>query len=232
MLGERVFKIIMNIICVVLLYSILLGPDCDFLDTWIGGRTKHPLYFYNHPCQKVPLRLDDFYVFKLSYHCYELLHTLILDRKRTDFLEYALHHFLTFSLILFSYVLNYLPVGASVMILHDMTDLGASIFKLTIDVTPFFIQMCGYSTMLVSWIYFRLWFFPMKVIGRIIEESQNWHGSAINLNFIAMLTCFLIILFFMHIFWFYLMIKGLLRRLQMSNYKEQVSLANSENRSE
>lgn len=61
---------------------------------------------------------------------------MLVDRKRPDFPEYALHHFLTFTLILFSYVLNYLPIGAAVMVLHDVTDLGASIFKLTIDVTP------------------------------------------------------------------------------------------------
>jgi hypothetical protein len=48
-----------------------------------------------------------------------------------------LHHFLTFTLILFSYVVNYLPVGAAVMILHDVTDLTTTIFKLFCDVTPF-----------------------------------------------------------------------------------------------
>jgi TLC domain len=62
-----------------------------------------------------------------------------MDRRRADFPEYLLHHFVTFALILFSYALNYMPIGAAVMILHDVTDLGASIFKLTIDVTPFVI---------------------------------------------------------------------------------------------
>jgi hypothetical protein len=39
MLGERVFKITMNIICVVSLYSIMLGDDCNFLDVRVGGKT-------------------------------------------------------------------------------------------------------------------------------------------------------------------------------------------------
>ena len=50
MLGERIFKITMNVLCVGLVYYILLGGDCDFLDTRIGGKTEHPLFFYNHPC--------------------------------------------------------------------------------------------------------------------------------------------------------------------------------------
>ena len=144
MLGERLFKIILNIFCICILYKVMSGDDCDFLDVRVGGRVSRPLYFYNHPCQRIPFGLDTFYVFKLSYHFYELLHTLSFDRKRQDFPEYVLHHFLTFSLILFSYVLNYLPIGAAVMLLHEVTDLFVSFFKLTIDVTPFPIQVYGY----------------------------------------------------------------------------------------
>lgn len=136
MLGERIFKIMINVLCVSLIYKIMLGEDCDFLDTRVGGSTEHPLYFYNHPCQKLPQHMDNFYLFKLAYHCYELIYTIIMDRKRKDFVEYMLHHFLTFFLILYSYMLNYLPVGAAVMVLHDVTDLCASIFKLVIDITP------------------------------------------------------------------------------------------------
>ncbi len=136
MLGERIFKITMNVLCVSVIYSIMLGEDCNFLDVRVGGQTQRPLFFYNHPCQKLPLNMDSFYIFKLAYHCYELIYTISFDRKRADFPEYMLHHFLTFILILFSYVVNYLPVGAAVMILHDVTDLTASIFKLVVDITP------------------------------------------------------------------------------------------------
>jgi hypothetical protein len=50
MLGERIFKVTMSSLCSGLLYAIMLGEDCDFLDVRIGGRTEHPLYFFNHPC--------------------------------------------------------------------------------------------------------------------------------------------------------------------------------------
>jgi hypothetical protein len=153
-----------------------------------------------------------------------------MDRARSDFIEYLLHHFLTFILILFSYQLNYLPVGAAVMVLHDVTDMTASIFKLCIDVTPFPLQMLSYALMLVTWVYFRLWFFPFHVIGRIYEESQNWHGSPMNGNFVSMLTAFLSVLFLMHIFWFYIMIKGIIKRFSHKDFRNQVSLKNSENR--
>lgn len=174
--------------------------------------------------------MDSFYIFKLSYHCYELIYTIIFDRKRADFPEYMLHHFLTFTLILFSYVVNYLPVGAAVMVLHDVTDLTASIFKLVVDITPIYYQVGAYIVMLATWLYFRLWYFPVHVILRIYEESNAWTGAAFNLNLVSMLTGFLIVLFGLHCFWFYIMLKGMLKRCRGTNWKEQVSLKNSENR--
>jgi hypothetical protein len=193
MMGERVFKILMNVFCVTVLYKILAGDDCDFLNVYAGGRIENPLFFYNHPCQKIPKNLDSFYIFKMSYHSYELIYTIIFDMKRTDFPEYMLHHFLTFILILFSYTLNYLPVGATVMILHDVTDLTTTIFKLFVDVTPMFLQILSYILMTTTWVYFRLWFLPMHIIFQVIDETNNWQGKTFNkdnFTLIGMLTTF------------------------------------------
>ena len=158
------------------------------------------------------------------------MHTLMMDRKRSDFPEYVLHHFLTFTLILFSYVLNYLPIGAVVMILHDVTDLGCSIFKLVVDITPTVVQVIGYLFMIVPWVYFRLWFFPSHVILRIVEELQTWHSYVpANMAMITMLTAFLSLLFCLHVFWFYLMVKGLVKRFKTS-FSNGISLSTNENK--
>jgi hypothetical protein len=128
-----------------------------------------------------------------------------------------LHHFLTFTLILFSYVVNYLPVGAAVMILHDVTDLTVSLYKLSSDVSPMLIEVFAYLTMVVSWVYVRLWYFPMHVINRIFEEVAEWNTGTYNASLAFMLTGFLCMLFFLHCFWFYLMVKGLLKRIKNIN---------------
>lgn len=177
LLGERVYKVIVNGMSVAALYSIMLREDCDFLDTRMGGRIEHPMYMMNYPCQKLPMFLDEFYIMKLSLHVYELTMTLVHQRARRDFMEYFLHHYLTAALIYFSYSLNYIPIGAAVMLLHDVTDLTVSVFKLTIDVTPMAIQLSGYGLMVTSWVYFRIWFFPGHIISRIYEEC---HSGRIN----------------------------------------------------
>jgi ceramide synthetase len=173
MLGERVFKLIISLFCISSLYKIMLQDDCDFLDVRVGGRISRALYYNNYPCQKIPPYLDGFYVFKLSYHLYELGYTILKQRSRSDFPEYMLHHLMTWSLIFFSYSLNMLPIGAAVMILHDLTDFAVTMFKITIDVTPFFVQTFFYATMICSWVYLRLWYFPVHVIYRLHEECYD-----------------------------------------------------------
>jgi hypothetical protein len=37
MLGERIFKLVINVTVVALLYKILLQEDCTFLHTYLGG---------------------------------------------------------------------------------------------------------------------------------------------------------------------------------------------------
>jgi hypothetical protein len=77
MLGERVFRVAINAGYVIVLYKILLGDDCDFLDSRVGGNKDHPLYFNNYPCQLLPKGLDSFYVFKLSYHAFEQVYAIV-----------------------------------------------------------------------------------------------------------------------------------------------------------
>ena len=113
--------------------------------------------------------MDSFYIFKMSYHCFELMNTIMFDMKRTDFPEYMLHHLMTWSLIFFSYSLNMLPIGAAVMILHDVTDLTVTLFKLTIDIFPSAVGFFFYGQMIVLWMYFRLWYDPLHVIWRLHE---------------------------------------------------------------
>lgn len=84
--------------------------------------------------------------------------------------------------------------------------------------------------MITSWIYLRLWFFPVHVIYRIIEEIRVWPEETYCLNVACMMVGFLMALSGMHVFWVYLMIKGLVKRIVKKDWRESVSLTNNENR--
>jgi ceramide synthetase len=214
MLGERAFRFINYTGRTPVLFYILLSSD--FLDLNLGGTVERPLYFKNYPCQPLPPYLDDFYVFKISFHLYELFNTLAFGRARVDFLEYVLHHLMTWALIHFSYALNYIPIGAVIMLIHDVTDIPVTTIKLITDITNKNIELIVFIFMFTSWLYLRLWFFPFKVIYRMVEECYHQAVPGMNYSVLNMMLAFLCGLVCLHIFWVSLMIKGALKRTSKS----------------
>lgn len=162
LLAERVFKFFIHLGTTIMLFWVL--KNSNFLQKNLLGDHENIAYFKNYPCQKIPNFMDDLYIIKLSYHLYEQMYTLIFQRERRDFPEIMLHHFLTLVLILFSYSVNFMPMGAVVMLIHDVTDLVVSVFKLCVDICSHTVQFCVYGVMFVSWIYFRLYIFPVYII--------------------------------------------------------------------
>jgi ceramide synthetase len=85
--------------------------------------------------------------------------------------EYLLHHFLAVSLLYFSTMYNCEMIGVVVLILHDISDIFLSVGRVYGD--------CGkkkllvyfwYSSILISWIYTRVYVFPVKIWDCILNH--------------------------------------------------------------
>lgn len=183
-----------------------------WLHVYLGGSTYTPSYFENYPCQSVPKYLDEFYLLKLAYHFYEFVATLLLHFKRKDFPEYILHHFVTLVLISFAYCFNYYAIGAITMLAHDFSDIFVSICKLCIDVTRPSTTWLSYLLMVVTWVYFRLWFFPKHIIYEYYLQTNESTHYIIS-TILTITICFLMILEVLHLWWFVFMMQSLKRRL-------------------
>ncbi len=87
--------------------------------------------------------------------------------------------------------------------------------------------------MIVSWIYFRLWYFPVHLIWGIHWECYE-DGRVcpkVNLSMLSMLLLFTCALACLHVFWFYLMVMGLVRRFKSkAGFSQEISLKSSVNR--
>ncbi len=210
MLGERVYRFLGYATRTPILYMIM--KQSNFLDVALGGTNPRPLYFENYPCQPLPPYLDEFYIFKISFHLYELFHTLLLDRQRDDFPEYVLHHMMTWALIHFSYATNIIPVGAAIMLIHDASDIPVTVLKLVVDITNKQIEVFVFVILFTSWCYLRLWVFPFKLIHRLVEECYYHDHPALNFSVVHMIVFFLCSLVALHLFWTWLMIKGVMKR--------------------
>eukprot|EP00347_Sterkiella_histriomuscorum_P000451 403375818 len=210
MVAERIYKFFIQSVSTVGMFFIL--KQGNFLHSLLLGNQENPQYFVNYPCVKVPKHLDDVYVLKLTYHLYELFNTLIFLRDRRDFPEYVLHHIITLVLVLFSYSINILTIGSVIMFLTDFTDCFVSLFKITADVMSNKIQYTVAVVMVVVWIYLRVWFFPIHLMWEWFKQSTSPNHYVLE-SYCIFLFTFLGGLFVLHIFWLFLMFKGIVNRV-------------------
>jgi ceramide synthetase len=162
MSGERVYRLLIYIVKTLATYIIL--KDSKFLTPYLGGSIDSPNYYANYPCiLDEPQYLDSFYLISLSYNVFESIYACVYNSKRYDFSEILLHHLVTFGLISYSYFTKKLPLGAVTMLLMDASDIFVSLFKLTVDIFDK-LTVLSYTFMLLAWLYFRMFLFPVEVI--------------------------------------------------------------------
>ena len=93
---------------------------------WITDTKNH---FINWPLHAISEAMDCYYQVQLGSYIHQLFWTEV---SRSDALEMILHHLTTISLISFSYVTNFVRIGSSILLLHDLADIfleSAKIFN-------------------------------------------------------------------------------------------------------
>lgn len=170
MMAERTFRLFV--------YTFFTGVgfwqmrQSGFLHTLLGGTTWEPKYYVNYPCQQLPPYQEEFYIVKFSYHVYELLNVVLYLRHRRDFVEITLHHVMTCVLVCYSYSTGLIPIGAAIMLIMDCSDIFISCFKMTVDVfSSDLAQAPGYASMLLSWLYLRIFIFPVYLIYQLYAQA-------------------------------------------------------------
>ena len=167
-LGERTYRLILYITWSAIGLWIL--NRSDFSHKYLFGSESDPQYFKNYPCYTLPSYTEEFYIVKFAYHFFESLNAVILHRKRFDFTENLLHHIVTIVMVGYSYATNIFPIGIPIMLVMDLSDVFVSIFKLTVDVSDR-IQAPAFFTMIFTWAYLRMWFFPVYLMKEIWVQS-------------------------------------------------------------
>ena len=82
-----------------------------------------------------------------------------------------LHHFSTAGLCIGSYVTGYARIGSLVMFLHDFSDIFIDVLRLT-TIIPVSgsVQIGVYVLTMLSWLYWRLIYYPLYILGTIIGK--------------------------------------------------------------
>ncbi|KCV72179.1 hypothetical protein H696_01581 [Fonticula alba] len=170
--------------------------------------------------------VKQFYLFDLAYWlqtCFVLYHEPRLD----DRMQMWVHHAVTIFLIVLSLSIGFYRVGVLVMVLHDLSDPFMEIAKLFVYVGRESISAVFFVAFTLAFFITRLVLFPGFVLRSTLLEASFFlkvgHGYVI-------FNCLLAILQALHVFWFYLIMKIVVRTLlgnPMSDIREEPSVASA-----
>ena len=130
------------------------------------------------------------------------------QHQRRDHVILFCHHIITIALLLVSQRFEYTSVGTLILFYHDFSDIFIDLLKLfnylKYDIPVYIIYVFN----VFSWIYFRLYKFLIDAI------IPCYNTCTINKDVICYLDYGLIMLYCMHLFWMYLLIRVAVRLLQ------------------
>jgi len=161
--------------------------------------------------------MENYFIVRFALHFVEVMITLLYHRQRHSFSEYIFHHFVGIGLLTFAYGTNNIVIGSVVTFIHDITDIFVHLLKMTIDLVRDEIMLLCYFMMVSSWIFFRIYYFPIYCI-------KPMYDIGYQSNFIPLRESSRILLFLqscvyiIHVFWLGLMFRGVLARYLFKNF--------------
>ena len=165
--------------------------------------TKSWAFIYkNYPYFEITPHMKFFYMVGLSYHVESWLEQM-LSPPKSDFAEMFLHHLLTTSLMVGSYLTNTVNCGIVVMMILDHADIWIGFVRVVADVGSMGTIVFTFFGVLTSWFYTRIYVFPFEVVKYAafdqwaLSDGTGW----INLVF----GTFLLVLQVLNVHWFLLL---------------------------
>lgn len=178
-----------------------------FFPPMLGGEGSCPdIFKYLPEAPEIPYG-QIFYMVQFGCHLHTLLDHIIFKFREPKFWEMFLHHSVAVFLIFFSYMSNEMAVGILVLFVHDPGDifLDAVRFyndlKIRNDIGVFML----YVSFMGVWCYFRLYSFPVCIVGEAINTLLKLSGQSSTpflypaYKYLVAMLCALVVL---HLYWF------------------------------
>ncbi|PAA58823.1 hypothetical protein BOX15_Mlig023378g3, partial [Macrostomum lignano] len=140
-----------------------------------------------------------YYIGQLGFYLASL-YSIFHDVKRKDFFEMLVHHLVTVWLVAFSWCVNFVRIGALVLLLHDMVDPPLHLAKCLGYANKRPACDCVFFVFYIGWFVTRLLLFPIWLIRSASMES--WAELGPFGAYWAFNGC-LCVLLVLHVVWFY-----------------------------
>uniref|UniRef100_A0A4X1U220 COPI coat complex subunit epsilon n=1 Tax=Sus scrofa TaxID=9823 RepID=A0A4X1U220_PIG len=181
---------------------LLFGTDYPFFH-------DPPSVFYDWKTgMAVPRDIAVAYLLQGSFYGHSIYATLYMDAWRKDSVVMLVHHVVTLVLIVSSYAFRYHKVGILVLFLHDISDVQLEFTKLNVYFKSrggshhrlhALAADLGCLSFSLSWFWFRLYWFPLKVL---YATSYCSLRSVPDIPFYFFFNALLLLLTLMNLYWF------------------------------
>jgi len=159
---------------------------------------------------EIPWDITIGYLIQSAFYLHSIYGTIYMDVWRKDSIVMLMHHFLTLTLIGFSYAARRHAIGALVLLLHDISDVALEFTKLNFYMkyrggryraSHDALSNFGFAVFALSWFVFRLYWFPLKVLYAALYGAA--HLLPVSIPFIPIFNVMLWILLGMNTYWFH-----------------------------
>uniref|UniRef100_A0A8C9YQ62 Ceramide synthase 1 n=1 Tax=Sander lucioperca TaxID=283035 RepID=A0A8C9YQ62_SANLU len=186
-----------------------------------------PSIFYNWKSgMSVPTDIAIAYLIQGSFYGHSIYATVYMDAWRKDSAVMVVHHIITLALISFSYAFRFHNGGILVLFLHDINDIQLEFTKLNIylksrgegyHLLNDVLSNMGSVSFSITWFWFRLYWFPLKVLYATCVSSLQ---SVPNFPFYFFFSTLLLALLLMNIYWFLFIVVFVVKVLKVKEVND------------
>ncbi|CAK9210723.1 unnamed protein product [Sphagnum troendelagicum] len=186
---------------------------CTAREPWFG-KTKY--FWINWPYHMLKLKMKLLYTGQCGFYVYSVAALLVWETRRKDFGVMMTHHIITIFLITYSYADGLTRAGAATLLLHDISDIFMELAKLFKYSRNELGASISFSLFVVSWFVLRLIIFPLWVIWSISVEAIDYIDMNKRSDFTQyyIMNTLLIMLLILHVYWWLLIWRMLMKLLQ------------------
>ncbi|GMH01835.1 hypothetical protein Nepgr_003674 [Nepenthes gracilis] len=187
------------------------------------------------PDQKMKLKLKGLYMFAAGFYVYSIFALVLWETRRSDFGVSMGHHVVSVILILQSYIFRFGRVGSVVLALHDASDVFLEVGKMSKYSGAEALASVSFILFALCWVLLRLMYYPFWVLWstsyevlRVMDENNLHVGGHVYYMFNTLLYFLLVI----HIYWWVLICRMLVKQIQAKGQLSEDVRSDSEGEDE
>ncbi|XP_010927981.1 ASC1-like protein 1 isoform X1 [Elaeis guineensis] len=210
--------------CVFFLSEELLSLSVTYNEPWF----KNTRYFWVGPGeqvwpdQKIKFKLKAVYMYAAGFYTYSIFALMLWETRRSDFGVSMSHHVASVVLIVLSYIFRFARVGSVVLAIHDASDVFLETGKMSKYSSCEWLASASFPLFVASWFILRLIYFPFwilrstsyEVVLTLDKEKHKFEGPLYYYVFNTLLFSLLVL----HIYWWVLMYRMLVKQIQSKGH--------------